>query len=180
MTKWTYIRYFDKATSLIIQFIPYICYTLCYNIGASGKFTWLFRVFILSLLFALSLSFLRFPSNFHISNSNVGAISSYSAYTCWRISQHVLRVTRAHFADSLNWIEKRGYGKDTSAMVHHADRYIAVAVRRGSCFIPVIRRLSRGLYLSQLLGSGVNHSVLFLRLISCSISSEFLREIRKK
>lgn len=56
---------------------------------------------------------------------------------------------------------------------------IAVAVRRGSCFIPVIRRLSRGLYLSQLLGSGVNHSELFLRLFCCLISSEFLREVGK-
>lgn len=35
---------------------------------------------------------------------------------------------------------------------------IAVAARRGSRFIPVIRRLSRGLYLSQLLGSGINSS----------------------
>lgn len=76
----------------------------------------------------------------------------------------MLCVTRTYSADSLNWIEKRGYGKDTSAMVHHADRY-AVSVRRGSCFIPVIRRLSRGLYLSQLLDSSVNHSKLFLRLL---------------
>lgn len=54
---------------------------------------------------------------------------------------------------------------------------IAVAVRRGSCFIPVIRRLSRGLYLSQLLG--VNHSELFHRLFSCLISDEFLQQVRK-
>lgn len=55
---------------------------------------------------------------------------------------------------------------------------IAVAVRRGSCFIPVIRRLSRGLYLSQLLGSGVNRTLPSSPL-SCSISSEFLREVGK-
>lgn len=86
-----------------------------HNIEISREFTSLFHSFSPAFAFL----FLRFPSNFHISM----LMRSHRIPHIRAGAYPLLCITRTYFADSLNWIEKRGYGKDTSAMVHHADRY---------------------------------------------------------
>jgi len=105
--------------------------------------------------YSFFLSFLRFffKISFHISEIKNG--NSAGAYS-------MLCVTRTFSADSLNWIEKRGYGKDTSAMAHHADRYSCRASRKLLC-TGNTSFISRSISVSQLLG--VNQFVLFLRLL---------------
>jgi len=112
---WHFEEKKDFIEQRYYQIYLYICYTLRYNIEISRKFNSLSKS--IHFFSAFALFFLRFLSYFHVSIlARSHRIPRSSAYP-------MLCVTHVPTLDSLNWIEKRGYGKDTSAVVHHADRY---------------------------------------------------------
>lgn len=152
-----YVRYSSIASFTIIQCISYIRYILRYNILTLRENS--FRTFKCSFF----LSFLRFFSKISFEFSILARSSSCSACTRWRTSHAMCNAHELRRFVELDR-EKRLWERYECNGTSRWQVY-AVAVRRGSCFIPVIRRLSRGLYLLQLLGSGVNHSKLFLRLL---------------
>lgn len=146
-----------SSNSVIIQFISYLC--MLHVALQYWNFTKIqFALSSQFILFLLLLFFLRFLSYFHVSvlaRSHRIPRTRSNAYP-------MLCVTHVP-TPQIRWIgsRKEAMGK-IRVQWYITLTGIAVAVRRGSCFIPVIRRLSHGLYLSQLLSSDVDHSVLIL------------------